>query len=423
MRGLIRRAAPLFLLALAACAGANMAVPPPNLYPDAGSYPADEVAPALRTPEATIYYVTDRARAEGSDAPRYTSRRSSAMAFGRSVVRFGRDASWTDLAAASTQTGGGTLPLETLSVVEDIRFAPTPLPFEVRDGQPIMLPQAQATYADQSAAFRAAIARAVAERERGEVTIYIHGVRTGFEDARTTLATIWHYAGRNGVPLLYSWPAENGGLFGYFRDRESGAFTIFHLKETLRMLAETPGVERVNIIAHSYGTEVATRALRELVIAERAAGRVPRESLGLGTLILAAPDLDFGIMQQRLVAEMFGPAFEQINVYVNPGDGPLRLAQVLLSGTRFGRITPDDLTDSLRETFSRIGNVHFINVEEVRPALGHAYFRNNPSVVSDIVLALRTGEAPGTSARPMEQRDVNFWSLHGVYPLPPGSEG
>jgi esterase/lipase superfamily enzyme len=240
-------------------------------------------------------------------------------------------------------------------------------------------------------------------------------VATTFGEAQARLANLRHWAGRPGVPLLYTWPSGNTGLFGYFRDRESGEFTIFHLKQTIRMLAGIPALERINLIAHSRGTDVVTSALRELAIAERAAGRVRRRSLRLGTLILSAPDLDSGIMQQRIVAEKFGPALDQINVYLDPGDGPLGLAPTLTSGQRFGRIRPEDLTPARRETFTRIGNVHFIIVEAARPALGHGYFRENPAVLSDIVLTLRHGAPPGGERRPMRRLDVNFCAFHGLF--------
>ena len=407
------------LLALAAC-GVPQLAEMPNVYADSEGYPAAEVAPAARTARPAIYFVTDRARLDGaSSAQRYGSGRSAEMAFGRAEVQFGEGLDWPELVAASRgDVGGNAIRLRPVRVTETVRFPATPLPFDVSGGSVRTLPSAQAEWDERAQAFRAGIAAALARTERREVTLYIHGVATTFEEAQGTLANLWHWAGRPGVPLLYSWPAGNTGLFGYFRDREAGEFTIFHLKQTLRMLAATPGLERINVIAHSRGTDVATSALRELVIAERAAGRVPRRSLKLGTLILSAPDLDFGIMQQRLVAEQFGPALEQINVYINPGDGPLRLAQMLLSGQRFGRIRPDDLTEPLRETFSRIGNVHFIGVEEARPALGHSYFRDNPAVVSDIVLALRHRVPPGGDRRPMRRLDVNFWSLHRSYPTP-----
>jgi len=407
-------------LLLAACGGARLA-DMPNVYADPAGYPATEVAPAARTVQPEIWFVTDRARLDGAPpAQPYGAGRSAEMVFGKAKVRFGDGLDWPALVARSGGDGGrGTIRLTPVAVTETVRFPATPLPFDVSAGLVRTLPEARAEWDARAAAFRNEIAAALARTERREVTIYVHGVATTFEEAQGTLANLWHWAGRPGVPLLYSWPSGNTGLFGYFRDRESGEFTMFHLKQTLQMLAGTPGLERINVIAHSRGTDVATSALRELAIAERAAGRVPRQSLKLGTLILSAPDLDFGIMQQRLVAEQFGPALDQINVYLNPGDGPLGLAQTLLSGQRFGRIRPEDLTEPLRETFSRIGNVHFIGVEEARPALGHTYFRDNPAVVSDIVLALRHRVPPGGELRPMRQLDVNFWSLYRDYPATP----
>jgi len=408
------------LLVIAGCAGPHLAEMP-NVYTESNGYPASTVAPAVRTARPTLFFVTDRARLDGGPPTRpYGSGRSAEMVLGRVDVQFGEGLDWPGLVAASARGGRpASIRLTPVEVTETVRFPATPLPFDVADGRVRTLPAAQEAWNVQAEAFQTEIAAALARSGRPEVTVYIHGVATTFEEAQGTLANLWHWAGRPGVPLLYSWPSGNTGLFGYFRDREAGEFTIFHLKQTLRMLADTPGLERINLIAHSRGTDVATSALRELAIAERAAGRVPRRSLKLGTLILSAPDLDFGIMQQRLVAEWFGPVPEQINVYVNSGDGPLGLAQTLLTGQRFGRIRPDDLTDPLRETFSRIGNVHFIGVEAARPALGHNYFRNNPAVVSDIVLTLRHHAPPGSEQRPMRQLDVNFWSLHRGYPAPP----
>ncbi|RDC74114.1 alpha/beta hydrolase [Rhodovulum sp. 12E13] len=418
------RLALAWLLLLAACSGPQLA-DKPNVHAGPAGYPAAEVAPSARTVQPEIWFVTDRARLDGAPpAHPYGSGRSAEMTFGKATVQFGEGLDWLALVARSGGGGEqGAIPLRPVAVTERVRFPPTPLPFDVVDGRVRTLPEAQAAWEAQAAAFRAEIAAALARTERREVTVYVHGVATTFEEAQGTLANLWHWAGRPGLPLLYSWPSGNTGFFGYFRDREAGEFTIFHLKQTLRMRAATPGLDRINVIAHSRGTDVATSALRELAIAERAAGRVPRRSLKLGTLILSAPDLDFGIMQQRLVAEQFGPALDRINVYINPGDGPLGLAQTLLSGQRFGRIRPEDLTEPLRETFSRIGNVHFIGVEEARPALGHTYFRDNPAVVSDIVLALRHRAPPGGELRPMRRLDVNFWSLHRDYPAPPEPRG
>ena len=43
-------------------------------------------------------------------------------------------------------------------------------------------------------------------------------------------------------------------------DRESGEFTVYHLKQCLRAVAACPDVERVHLIAHSRGTDVTISA-------------------------------------------------------------------------------------------------------------------------------------------------------------------
>jgi len=391
----------------------------PNLYHAAGSYPATEVAPYLRTDQPTLFYVTDRNPIDlGGGNVSYGHERSSSMVFGASVVQIGAGRGWESLAQASTQNAnGGELDLKVLQSREIVRFSPTPLRFEVRGGQPETLAPDRQIYEQQTRAFQAAVTAELRQAARKEVVVFVHGFRNDFVEAEASLASIWHYSGRIGVPILYTWPAGNPGMFGYFKDRESGEFSIYHLKEFLRMLAAIPELEHITIIAHSRGSDVTTSALREMVIAERAAGRVPLATLKIRNLILAAPDLDFGVMRQRLIAERFGAAFGQVTVYLNPNDKSLGLAQRLMAGIRLGRISFDDLGESERESFRRIRNVNFVDVEKVVLRQGHSYFRDNPSVVSDIVLVLRTNARPGTAERPLDQLDFNFWSMHPGYPL------
>ena len=43
-----------------------------------------------------------------------------------------------------------------------------------------------------------------------------------FEDAIFRIAELWHFLGREGVPIAYTWPAGHPGLLrGYNYDRES----------------------------------------------------------------------------------------------------------------------------------------------------------------------------------------------------------
>jgi len=298
-----------------------------------------------------------------------------------------------------------------ISTQENVRFPATPVPFSVSGARIIPDPMAQRAYDARSDAFKAEIAAALRAAKSPTVTLYVHGVRNDFGEAVLTADILWRAAGQAGVPVAFSWPGDSHGLFFYFKDMEGGEFSVFHLKETLRLLAEVPGLRSINIVAHSRGSSVATTALREMIIAARASGRDPRKVLKVENLILAAPDLDVGIVRQRLMAEHFGPAFGRISVYMNPRDSTLALAQDVMSGTRFGRLTYGELTENDRRIFDRIRNVDFINVANVVGGSGHSYFTRNPAVLADIGMVLRRSAVPDDPNRNLVYEGTNFWTL------------
>lgn len=410
--------AAILISLIAGCSSVRPLVATPNLYATGGAYPEREVPENLRTPFADILYVTDR-RPETDDDGRlgYSAKRSRSLAFGSATIEIGRNADWPAIVAISeTAEREKKIPLTLKSVEEFRRYPDTPLPFAVIEGKPQTDAAAEALYRETEIALREEIRARIAAAGVNEVLIFVPGFNTPFDEAAFITAEVWHFAGRRGAPIVYSWPSGSGGAFGYFTDRESGEFTIYHLKEFIRLLSATPEIARINIITHSRGSDVVTSAMRELVIESRAAGRNPRDEFRIDNLIMAAPDLDFGVVEQRLVAEKFGAAFGRITIYASEKDGALRLSQWLMKGTRFGRINADDLTDVDVEIFSRLRNVNFINVEDPDGVVGHSYFRKDPAVLSDIVALIRGGGAPDESARPLIPMQYNFWRLPKNYP-------
>lgn len=403
----------LFLLLAAGCSSVRPLVDTPNYYGGRETYPEAEIPDALKTPQADILYVSDRKLTVTKEGRLdYDAERSRSMAFGAVTVGIGREATWPDLVAASQSLERRKkIPMTVKSVEERARFPETPLPFSIVDGKPRIDPAVAARYAETSEALRAEIGSRLAAADAPEIFLFIHGFNTPFDEAAFITAEIWHFAGRRGVPVAYSWPSGSGGAFGYFTDRESGEFTVYHLKEFLRLLAGIPEVTRINIVTHSRGSDVATTALRELMIESRAAGRDPREEFRIANLIMAAPDLDFGVVEQRLVAEKFGAAVGRITIYTSEKDGALRVSQLLMKGTRFGRINSDDLSDADVEIFSNMKNVNFISVEDPAGFVGHSYFRKDPAVLSDIIALIRTGGAPDSIARGLQLMPRNFWRL------------
>ena len=409
----------LFLNALMTCGNPIRLEQAPNLAHVDARHPVAEVPASLRTTDATIFYVTDRKSVEGAGfIEDYSYERSASMVFGESWVEFGKNLDWEGLVARSTLKTAKPLSLQNLGFLERIRFESTPIPFSYKNQTLAVQKENEENHRNQLTEFKLAIGQELRETDQRDAIIFLHGFNTEFQDALSTTAALWHYSGRFGLPISYSWPAGNPGLFKYFKDREAGEFSIFHLKEFLRALALVPELGKIHLIAHSRGADVLTSALRELVLVERAAGRDPRRSLKIDNLILAAPDLDFGVTQQRLIAEHTLTNFGQTSIYLNPNDGALGLAQRLATGTRFGRLVAEDLTDAEAALYAGMENVNFINVEQAGGRLGHSYFRQNPAVFSDIVLTMRTGALPGTNARPLENVTGNFWTIHEDYPAP-----
>jgi len=408
-------------LVLIGCSSTPKLMPTPNIYTNGGNYPESSVPPSLRSNQVDLLYVTDRAPETSADgALVYGSRRSASIGFGSAMVEFGKDLTWQNLVELSeTSSRQTSLPVRVVSRTEIDRFPPTPRAFLVVDGEARVDPEVQAEYDRAALQFRQEVNRRMLQVGDNEVLIFVHGFKNSFDKAAVSLAELWHFIGRRGVPLLYSWPAAHKGLFGYFVDRESGEFTIYHLKSLIRLLASFPEVERINILAHSRGTDVATSALRELIIEARAAGRSPRELYRIENLIMAAPDLDFDVVRQRLLAEKIGPAFGQITVYTTDTDKALGLSQTLMSGTRLGRIRVTDLGEQEQAIFNVVKNVAFINVQGVRSFPGHAYYLNNPSTSSDIIRVINTGSKPGGPGRPLTHRALNFWDMPVEYPVAP----
>lgn len=396
------------------CVSQRELAPAPNLYSAANPYPDLELPEHLRRTQAKLLFFTDR----GSDTQtgEFSADRSKSVTVGTVLVDFD-NSTWRDIVSASQRTNleSPSLKLSLSAIDKQIVFPETPIPFAFSEGRIVRDAAIGAEYDRAISEFRETVSQALKMSESTSVTVFVHGFNTSFEDAAFSLTDIWHYSGRQSVPLLFSWPSKSGSLFGYLADRESGEFSIFHLKELFRTLQDVEGLEQINVLAHSRGTDITTSALRELVIEARAAGKSPRNALKIDSLILAAPDLDLAVVEQRLIAEQFGPAMGQITIYTNPEDSALGLSSFISAGTRFGRLEREDLEGRVEQVFRGVKNVHFVTPEHVSGFVGHSYYRLHPGVLADISVIFQTGAPPGSSNRPLETVAGNYMLMREGY--------
>jgi len=380
----------------------------------------DKLPTALKSAEVDVLYATDRAPDSDQGILMYGSDRSSSLGFGLARVNLGKDLSWDDLVSWSLSQNPEPVDIEPFvtSVTEIARLPSSPYPYEAdKNGQPVL----GAEFSKQLDTAQEIIQNTIRKRleltERKNILLHVHGIKTQLGSTLIDAALTYHLYGRQDVPIVYSWPAGQAGMLrGYSGDRESGEFTVFHLKEFIRTIAAIGEVEKINFSAHSRGTDVILTALRELIIEARASGKDPRRSLKLSNLVLLAPDIDASVASQRVIAEALTFSLERITVYTNNQDGAIAAATKLFaSNQRLGNYDVGDVTERQKESMKRFKNYDIIFYSgEGGGLLEHSYYRS-PAMLADYFLLLE-GKKPGASnGRPLEPLGEYMWGIDDNY--------
>jgi len=414
-------AVPVLVLVAGMGAGgcSRQMMPTPNLYSYQKDDAFDHVPAEHRNNTVDVLYVTDRAQSgTNKKGPTYGYGRSPSLAFGSAVVEIGRDLSWDEVAKAST-TGSGrkSLPLSIKQVREIARCPDVPFPVAKPGPRPEEDPATLQEFKAVEAQLHAELASRLAPGERKDVYIYVHGFANTFEDAMYTAAELWHFLGRQGVIIGYTWPAGRGmSGRGYEYDTASSEFTVFHLKQLLRSLGRCPQVDKIHILAHSRGTDTTMAALRELNIEHKYAEQSARDAIKLRNLVLAAPDIDFEVFQQRGGGERLAYLPERATIYTSPNDRALEMADILTLGVlRVGQVAPTELPPRLKEVLAK-SPMTVVQAIVSAGILGHSYFVESPAVSSDIILMLRDNRSPGQeNGRPLKERIPNFYEIRDDY--------
>jgi len=275
-----RAVAVLACLCLGACAATSLAAPP-TLYPP-GAEPFKDVPPPHRNNQVPMIYVTDRL--PESDSPTGTTygyRRSRSVGFGEVTAQYGvGPLPWEVFSAESLKEKREVdLSLQITKASEIGRFPESPgLAMPV--GLSIVERKDAGAEAAARTKFMTLLKDSIARGTRKEVYVYVPGYYDTFETSAMTLAGIWHFLGRDGVAILYSWPAGSG--YGYAR--ESAEFTLHHLREFLRLLGSSPDLERIHVIAHSRGGDLVVNALREIILSSGGDVQKVQKDLKLDTV-------------------------------------------------------------------------------------------------------------------------------------------
>ena len=239
----------------------------------------------------------------------------------------------------------------------------------------------------------------IAESEGREAVLFIHGYNVSFEDAARRTAQLGVDLGIDRAPLapiMYSWPSQADFLW-YSIDSNNTEFAAGKLEEFLRGIAARADARKVHLVAHSMGNRVLTKALMRMNDPiTRSDDTIFRE------VVLTAPDVDTQDFEDRIADEILN-GFQRFTLYASSNDNVLLLSKGYNGNPRLGDSGDGIFVHDLIDT---------IDVSNLDTGLdGHTYYGDNESVVSDLYLLLRDGEAP--EDRPRLQRrpkdDLFYW--------------
>lgn len=161
-------------------------------------------------------------------------------------------------------------------------------------------------------------------KTRRRALVFTHGYNTQFDEAVVRLAQIVDDTGYGGLPVLFSWPSR-GQVRDYGYDKDSANFSRDAMAELLARLARDPGIEGIDVFAHSMGNWLTMETLRQLSIAG------DRKTLGrLGTIVMAAPDIDMDVFRTQIARLRALTA--RIVLYASRDDYALDLSRRLFGG-------------------------------------------------------------------------------------------
>jgi esterase/lipase superfamily enzyme len=421
------------LVLLAGCSTERSLMPTPLLYQDRSPLIfLQGVAPERQRPDVDLLYITDRAPETGpdSDLP-YGQERSRALAFGTTTVRLGDDLDWSEVARQShSPEFTKKVKLDLGETTELGRFPNEPYAIVVDGPRIRRAPQATRGHQQAKDTLYRELSARLARSPSREVLLYVHGFNETFESAAFTTAELCHFLGREDVCAFFTWPASASGnpLISYTATTESAAFALNHLKKTLRMIGEMPGVDGVHVLAHSRGAGLTMDALSALGNEYQLRGEAFFSALPLRNVVLLSPDLDTDIAVQRISVGLSDPDLVpdwsvqrgsdadtangfRLTTYASPKDRALLLSHILFrSDRRVGRTGVEDVSDDMQRFFAKWGRVDLIIYEGKRTdAFGHAFFTSNPLVSSDLVQLIRFGKRPGDPERPLRQVGPVTW--------------
>jgi esterase/lipase superfamily enzyme len=235
----------------------------------------------------------------------------------------------------------------------------------------------------------------------GEILLFIHGYKRGFEDAVENAAQLRYQLAFPGPVIAFSWPSTDS-VYGYLADMENLEWSIPSLRRMIATIATELPDTRLHIIAHSMGNRALVRVLSDISATMTDTGKCV-----IDQVVFVAPDFDRAIFMRDVAPLLEDMPFRK-TLYVSAEDFPLMASGTLFKYPRLGDSREDPPIVNGVETIDVSDAISFFN--------GHGYFESERSAIDDLYELIREGKpAPERSGLVEVQIEGGtYWRL-----LPP----
>jgi len=371
-------------------------MPAPDVYGDGMLDPLPEENPFRKIPYGGILYATDREPAGPDDEePYYLSKRGSILRLGVARIQLGEtQILWPQARQYSLlKNRTNEYPLK-VTGVDEWGILGTTVPF-FTNGLGI---QGETLPADASQRYVDAINAQLAESERKDVILYVHGFKVTYENPILVATELWHFLGYQGAFIAYAWPSTPS-QFAYIRDSDTSAGFARNFRQLLELIATKTDAERIHIIGYSNGTRLVSRSLEQLALKyhDTPVETIQRK-MRIGNVLLIGSDVDRTVFSSYITDGLLRVP-KHLAIYISEYDKALGLSKSITRNARLGQMFEQGemsyAASNLLKT--RADAISVINVSEaprVDIGSGHDYFTQSPWASSDILMTLAYDLSP-----------------------------
>ncbi len=228
-------------------------------------------------------------------------------------------------------------------------------------------------------AWRAEIAKRATSLDNPGILVFIHGYNTSFPDAALRAGQLAYDLKFAGATVLFSWPSRAVTL-EYTADEQEAEYSYTDMKIALASIATIAPGTPIYVIAHSMGNRVFTQGFKALLDEQPGSRRAFKQ------IVLAAPDIDAEVFKRDIAPKILGRG-PRVTLYASSKDKALQASSSVHGGYR-----------RLGESGANLVVMPGLDTVDASTVstefLGHSYFGDSGTVLSDLKYVIRKSWPP-----------------------------